>query len=162
MREMNQSFLRNFKPVSSGKSLSFGRTLSLHKTVSFTKTVSVGLFLFLFSLVIFSCKREATQWQVYDYPEMNGTAYISFNKNKVKGIICADVQGIQGRMNISHEATIEQFENLKEKFEEYGATYKGLTETPDIKDYPDLSAYLTFVLSDDELHELWRNLGLEE
>ena len=98
---------------------------------------------------------------IFDYPEMNGRAYLIYKHKKVKGIICADIQGIQGRVCLSHPCNQEEYLALKEKFEKLGARYLGKTKSPDIKEYPDLSAYLTFIMSDDEMHQLWRELGLE-
>ena len=119
------------------------------------------------SCLMSACHRANTaqissEWQIFDYPDMNGTAYIIFKNNKVKGIICANVAGIQGRVNLSHECTKEQYDALRERFESFGARYLGKTDKPDLTDYPDLSAYLTFIMSSDEMHELWQNLGLEE
>lgn len=42
------------------------------------------------------------------------------------------------------------------------ATYVNSSEQPDLTDYPDLSMYLSFVMSSDELHEIWACLELEE
>lgn len=76
-------------------------------------------------------------------------------------VLCADVAGIQGRFNLSHECTVSQFLELKQNLINYGAEYLGETKNPEVKNYPDLSMYLTFVISSDELHEIWKTLGLE-
>ena len=76
-------------------------------------------------------------------------------------VLCANVAGIQGRFNLSHECTDSQFLKLKQNLIDYGAEYLGETKNPEVKNYPDLSMYLTFVISSDELHEIWKTLGLE-
>ncbi|MBQ5998105.1 MAG: hypothetical protein IJL70_01370 [Treponema sp.] len=125
------------------------------------------LTLLITAALLASCKRASKivrtdiEWQKYTYKDYNGYLYTSFEKNKMNGLLCADVAGIKGRLEISHDCTKEQYQNLKFRLQNSGATWLCQTQTPDIAEYPDLSMYLTFVISSDELHEIWKNLGLE-
>ena len=98
---------------------------------------------------------------VIDYKDYNGYLYTSFKNQKMNGLLCADVAGIKGSLKISHDCTEAQYTALKEKLSENGADWLCETTSPDTADYPDLSMYLTFVISSDELHEIWKSLGLE-
>ena len=128
-----------------------------------------GFFFILFtvflSATITSChavkKEEPAVWQKYTYKDYNGYLYTSFKNQKMNGLLCADVAGIKGSLKISHDCTEAQYTALKEKLSENGADWLCETTSPDTADYPDLSMYLTFVISSDELHEIWKSLGLE-
>ncbi len=133
-----------------------------------TKLTNFFLLILLITTALFtSCKRAQKaartdiEWQKYTYKDYNGYLYTSFKKNKMNGLLCADVAGIKGSLKISHECTEDQYDALKERLSENGATWICETNTPDTTDYPDLSMYLTFVISSDELHEIWKSLGLE-
>ena len=122
------------------------------------------LFTVFLSATITSChaeKNEAVVWQKYTYKDYNGYLYTSFKNQKMNGLLCADVAGIKGSLKISHDCTEAQYAALKERLTENGAAWICETTSPDTADYPDLSMYLTFVISSDELHEIWRSLGLE-
>lgn len=117
-------------------------------------------------MIFISCKRTENfdslkAWQKFTYSDYNGFLYIQHNENRMDAVLCADIAGIQGRFNLSHECTDSQFLKLKQNLIDYGAEYLGETKNPEIKNYPDLSMYLTFVISSDELHEIWKKLGLE-
>lgn len=117
-------------------------------------------------MIFISCKRTENfdslkTWQKFTYSDYNGFLYIQHKENRMDAVLCADVAGIQGRFNLSHECTDSQFLKLKQNLIDYGAEYLGETKNPEIKNYPDLSMYLTFVISSDELHEIWKTLGLE-
>ena len=118
-----------------------------------------------FAAIISSChavkKEEPAVWQKYTYKDYNGYLYTSFKNQKMNGLLCADVAGIKGSLKISHDCTEAQYTTLKEKLSKNGADWLCETTSPDTADYPDLSMYLTFVISSDELHEIWKSLGLE-
>lgn len=115
--------------------------------------------------IFFSCTKTLSKgkniWYKYTYADYNGYLYVSEKNGMLKGIICADVSGIQGSIKIEHECTSEQFENLKIKLSEMGLEFIETVSRPNLKGYPDLSMYLTFVISYDELNDLWKTLGLE-
>lgn len=101
-------------------------------------------------------------WEKFSYKDYNGYLYVTLNSEKeLLGILCADISGIKGRLRLNHVCSEEQFKNLKNNLCDMGANYLGAEKTPDFSDYPDLSMYLTFVISHDELDEIWQKLGLE-
>lgn len=119
----------------------------------------------VFSFLALSCHRaepELDSWSVFTYEEYDGRLYASQFNNKVYIVLCGNFAGIEASLKLNHECSPEQFEIFKEKLVEAGCESKGEAEKPDIEGYPDLSQYLTFVFSSDELHELWAQFGLEE
>ena len=118
----------------------------------------------LVSSCFFSCHRAEPfpqSWSKFTYEEYDGLLYAALQGEKVKIVLCGNFAGIEASVKIDHKCSEEQFELFKEKLVEMGCLYLGEFEKPEIKDYPDLSMYLTFVFSSDELHELWAQFGLE-
>ena len=128
------------------------------------KKISVVLICF-FSFLVLSCHRaepELDSWSVFTYEEYQGRLYASHFKDRVYIVLCGNFAGIEASLKLNHACTQEQFEIFKEKLVEAGCESKGEAEKPDVEGYPDLSQYLTFVFSSDELHDLWTQFGLEE
>ena len=128
------------------------------------KKISVVFICFL-SFLVLSCHRaepELDSWSVFTYEEYQGRLYASHFKDKVYIVLCGNFAGIEASLKLNHACTQEQFEIFKEKLVEAGCESRGEAEKPDVEGYPDLSQYLTFVFSSDELHDLWTQFGLEE
>ena len=128
------------------------------------KKISVVLICFL-SFLVLSCHRaepELDSWSVFTYEEYQGRLYASHFKDRVYIVLCGKFAGIEASLKLNHACTQEQFEIFKEKLVEAGCESRGEAEKPDVEGYPDLSQYLTFVFSSDELHDLWTQFGLEE
>ncbi len=128
------------------------------------KKISVVLICFL-SFLVLSCHRaepEHDSWSVFTYEEYQGRLYASHFKDRVYIVLCGNFAGIEASLKLNHACTQEQFEIFKEKLVEAGCESRGEAEKPDVEGYPDLSQYLTFVFSSDELHDLWTQFGLEE
>lgn len=128
------------------------------------KKISVVLICFL-SFLVLSCHRaepELDSWSVFTYEEYQGRLYASHFKDRVYIVLCGNFAGIEASLKLNHTCTQEQFEIFKEKLVEAGCESRGEAEKPDVEGYPDLSQYLTFVFSSDELHDLWTQFGLEE
>ena len=121
-------------------------------------------FLFIFIALIFSSCRlnQPKTWSKYSYEQYDGYLYIGQKGKKIHIVLCLNVAGIEGSFKMQHECTPQRFETVKQKLNELGATYLGDVAKPDTENYPDLSAYITFVMSSDELHQLWVQFGLEE
>ena len=128
------------------------------------KKISVVLICFL-SFLVLSCHRaepELDSWSVFTYEEYQGRLYASHFKDRVYIVLCGNFAGIEASLKLNHACTQEQFEIFKEKLVEAGCESRGEAEKTDVEGYPDLSQYLTFVFSSDELHDLWTQFGLEE
>lgn len=128
------------------------------------KKISVVLICFL-SFLVLSCHRaelELDSWSVFTYEEYQGRLYASHFKDRIYIVLCGNFAGIEASLKLNHACTQEQFEIFKEKLVEVGCESRGEAEKPDVEGYPDLSQYLTFVFSSDELHDLWTQFGLEE
>ncbi|MDE5899696.1 MAG: hypothetical protein K2H09_10625 [Treponemataceae bacterium] len=122
------------------------------------------------ALASVACKKDAPKtdsaqqrpvWHTFSYEEYNGILYTAWEAGTAKGVLCGTIAGISGSVRLNHACTAEQFEVLKERLVENGADYLGTADEPDLDGYPDLSAYLPFVMSSDERDALWRSLGLE-
>lgn len=137
--------------------------MSRMKKILFVFYIFISLFFFV------SCIRPKLPeenpsfvWEKFSYKDYNGYLYVTLSDNEeLFGILCADVSGIKGRLRLNHSCNEEQFKNLQKNLCDMGASYLGAEKTPDFSDYPDLSMYLTFVISHDELDEIWQKLGLE-
>ena len=129
--------------------------------------ITVFAFIFL-SVFISSCHRaqlipEGTEWKKFTYEDYNGYLYTAQYNGKVHGILCFNYIGLQGHAILEHDCTPEQYKKIPDNIiNNLNATYLGDSDKPDLTDYPDLSMYLSFVISNDELHEIWANLELEE
>lgn len=123
----------------------------------------ICVLLFAFSAIgCASLKPKPTLWQQFSYPEYEGYLYIARTAdNTLHLAICGNFMGIEASIRTTHACTEEQFSALKGILESQGCSYKGEVFEPDTSNYPDLSAYLTFIFSSDELHELWKGYGLE-
>ena len=128
----------------------------------------IAFLLVLFSLTIMSCHQkekipEGTVWEKFIYEEYGGYLYVAHYNEKVHGILCFNYLGLQGHAILEHECTEEQYKKIPELLvQNLEATYVNSSEQPDLTDYPNLSMYLSFVMSSDELHEIWACLELEE
>ncbi len=123
------------------------------------------IFASLFLLTFFSCvrgERQNVTWQKYRYKDYDGFLYISNSNDILTVNIVAVFAGIEAQIKMTHECTREQFENIKEKLLEYDAEYVGEVDKVDTKNYPDLSGYISLVLSYDDIHAIWQEFGLEE
>lgn len=126
------------------------------------------LLISLISLIFTACHKkdsipEGIVWHKFTYEEYGGYLYVSHYNEKVHGILCFDYIGLQGHARLEHECTEEQYKDIPELLvKNLEATYVNSSEKPDLSDYPDLSMYLSFVMSSDELHEIWACLNLEE
>ncbi len=123
------------------------------------------VFICFLSFLVISCHRaepELDSWSVFTYEEYQGRLYASQFKDKVYIVLCGNFAGIEASLKLNHVCTPEQFEVFKEKLIEAGCESKGEAEKPDVEGYPDLSQYLSFVFSSDELHDLWKQFGLED
>lgn len=124
---------------------------------------SFYFFALLFTLLIITgCSKNKNLWKRYSYPEYKGYLYTQFEEGKVNAVICGEMSGIRGAMKLDHVCTQEQYDELHQKLIEQNGEYMGLVRKPKTWGYPDLSAYLTFVFSYDELHGIWCDFGLEE
>lgn len=117
---------------------------------------------------IISCHKRNTlpdnlTWDKYSYEDYDGFLYVTHFDEKVTGILCFNYIGLQGYAKLEHACTEEQFKDIRKNItENLNADFLGTSEKPDLTEYPDLSAYINFVVSSDELHEIWQELGLEK
>lgn len=115
-----------------------------------------------------SCHREekipeGTIWHKFTYEEYGGYLYVAHYNDKVHGILCFNYIGLQGHARLEHECTEEQYKKIPQNIiDNLVAEDLGTSDKPDLTDYPDLSMYLSFVMSSDELHDIWVKLELEE
>lgn len=122
-------------------------------------------FLALFVLLLASCHRAIPpapeSWRVFSYPEYGGTLYAARQENVLLLVVCGSFSGIDASLRLRHECTESQFAVFAERLVEAGCADLGEAVSPDTEGFPDLSVYLSFVLSSNELHELWSRFGLE-
>ena len=122
-------------------------------------------FLFLVMFFVFSCHRAEPlpeSWDKFTFPEYQGFVYSAQMNEKVYLVLCGNFAGIEASLKINHACTVGQYEIFKEKVVEAGSEKIGQVPAPETEGYPDLSVYITFVFSSDELHDLWAQFGLEE
>ena len=128
----------------------------------------------------FSCKKKAPQadsgtaasgkpqqaivWHRYYEPQNKAFLYISEKDGTLSAVVCTYVAEIDldCSFRLSHPCTQEQFALVQEKLVENGMEPRGSTDKPDTAGYADMSDYIPFVLSSDELAQLWLRLGLGE
>ncbi len=118
----------------------------------------------LISFLVVSCHRadpEPENWNKYTLPEYQGYVYAGQRNDKLHLVLCGNFAGIEASLKIKHDCTDEQFEIFKEKVIEAGSEALGEVPAPETEGYPDLSVYVKFVFSSDELHDLWHQFGLE-
>ena len=114
---------------------------------------------------VFSCHRAEPlpeSWDKFTFPEYQGFVYSAQMNEKVYLVLCGNFAGIEASLKINHACTAGQYEIFKEKVVEAGSEKIGQVPSPETEGYPDLSVYITFVFSSDELHDLWAQFGLEE
>lgn len=111
-----------------------------------------------------SCAQKPAQWQKYTYPEYDGYLYLAHTPAKGGTLhlaLCGNFSGIEASVRIQHACTQMQFAALGTILAGQGLSYVGDVSAPDVTGYPDLSAYISFVFSSDELDELWKSYGLD-
>ena len=111
-----------------------------------------------------SCHRadlEPEVWQKFTFPEYQGFVYAGLKDEKLHLVLCGNFAGIEASLKIKHDCTEEQFEIFKQKVVEAGSEFIEEVPAPETEGYPDLSMYITFVFSSDELHDLWSQFCLE-
>ncbi len=126
--------------------------------------------LLLFSFIIMSfvcvcCKKRqpVAEWYEYYEAEHDVRAYVSNSEEALHVVLCLYVSEIDSNcsLRLDHACTAAQFTELRQRLEQRGVEYRSPVAEPDTEGYPDLSPYIPFVLSSDERHEIWRELGLE-
>ena len=123
------------------------------------------VFVCFLSFLVLSCHRAEPlpeNWDKFSFTEYQGFVYSSQMNEKVYLVLCGNFAGIEASLKINHDCTAEQYEIFKEKIVEAGSEKIGQVSAPETEGYPDLSVYITFVFSSDELHDLWAQFGLEE
>ena len=129
------------------------------------------IMLFLSISVIVLCvwrknskRQRAAEWYEYYEPERNARVYVSNNAETLHVVLCLNVAEIDTdcSLRFDHACTEDQFGTIRELLERRGLEYRAVVAAPDTEGYPDLSQYIPLVLSSDERHAIWRELGLEE
>ena len=64
-------------------------------------------------------------------------------------------------MHYKHDCTEAQFENIKKKLEAHGAKEEEPVAEPVVEGYPDMTGYLSFFVTKDQLEEVWKSLAEE-
>ena len=123
--------------------------------------------LLIFSAVLFitRTKNKTAQpqepWHEYIEEEHNARIYIQHADQNIAIVACLSIAGIDCSIHLNHTCSTEQFSRVQDILLQNKATYKGTVSQPDTTDYPDLTDYLPLVMSSDEMHEMWAQLGLE-
>ena len=116
--------------------------------------------LLIFTAIIFIAriKNKAAQpqevWHEYIEEEHNARIYIQHIDQNIAIVACLSI-------HLNHSCTTEQFTKVQDILIQNKAIYKGTVSQPDTTDYPNLTDYLPLVMSSDEMHEMWAQLGLE-
>lgn len=140
-------------------------TMNIQRNTKFFILISIVLTILISGCSLFHRTPKVPKdavWNKYTYYEYDGFLYTTWEKGMMYGIICANVAGIQGSFILTHKATEEQFYKVHENLLRLELDFIEETKVVDKTDYPDLSMYLSFIMSHDELYELWGELGLEE
>ena len=126
------------------------------------------LLLVLALLCAFSCKKETKPaepepepvilWSYFTYPDYNAHIYLKLENDKAEAICCGSANMIVGRIRLTHDCTEAQFETIKNKLVENGATEEAPVAEPLIDGYPDMTSYLSFFMSKDKQEEIWTGL----
>ena len=125
------------------------------------------LLLVLALLCAFSCKKETKPeaepepvilWSYFTYPDYNAHIYLKLENDKAEAICCGSANMIVGRIRLTHDCTEAQFETIKNKLVENGATEEAPVAEPLIDGYPDMTSYLSFFMSKDKQEEIWKGL----
>ena len=105
----------------------------------------------------------APVWHSYYEPKNKAFLYLNISGGKLTAVVCTHVVEIDTdcSFKLIHECTDEQCERLQALLSDYGIEPRGTAEKPDTAGYADMSDYIPFVMSSDELHDLWCRLGLE-
>lgn len=106
-------------------------------------------------------EKRITQWHEYFEQEHNSRIYLNNQKEDISIVVCTCIAGIECSIHLNHSCTEEQFSAIQNMLKQNGIEYRGIAEQPDTEGFPDLTDYLPLVMSSDEMHEMWRQLGLE-
>lgn len=132
------------------------------------KTAARIFFLLCMGLLacsLFSCRRHEPapqNWRSFRETQHDARLYAQCQQDTLNVVVCAEIAGIACSVRLDHACTQEQFGVLCERLTEYGAEDCGEVSAPDTEGFPDLTGYLPLVLSADELHRIWYDLGLED
>ncbi|MBQ3319124.1 MAG: hypothetical protein IJG75_01230 [Spirochaetia bacterium] len=130
------------------------------------------IFLLLAGALLFvsGCKKEAKPepaeepvilWSYFTYPDYNAHIYLKLEYDKAEAICCGSANMIVGRVHLTHDCTASQFETIKKKLIEQGATEEESVAEPMVDGYPDMTSYLSMFLSKDKQEEIWKSLVQE-
>lgn len=102
-----------------------------------------------------------TVFTAKDFPD--ATLYAGHKDGTLYAVVVGDFNGIMGHVVLTHECTPEQFDYAITQVGNFGGEMLGTVDKIKFnrRKYPDHSIYVTWVLSYDERHELWKTLGLE-
>ena len=123
------------------------------------------IFTFFMLLTLLSCSKNRVikgEWDCYMLEGYDAVLYLKLKGNNVEATLAGNFAGIECSIVLTHECSKEQYEKAKVIIKENNGEYIGKRYSIDKKTYPDLSMYIPFVFSQDELHELWEMFGLEE
>ena len=123
-------------------------------------------------LCVIGCKKEAKPapepepepvilWNYFTYPEFNAHIYLKLENEKVDAVACGSANKIVGRIHYKHDCTEAQFETIKKKLEAHGAKEEEPVAEPVVDGYPDMTGYLSFFVTKDQLEEVWKSLAEE-
>jgi len=134
-------------------------------------TYSMRKFFLILALltVIFTiaCKKEVKEvplqenvilWNVYSYPDYNAKIYLKLDNDKLSAIICGSANKIVGRINLEHSCSEKEFATIQKKLLDRKLIEEEKVREPIIDGYPDMTAYLPMVLTDEKQEEIWNAL----
>ena len=97
-------------------------------------------------------------WSYFTYPDYNAHIYLKLENEKVDAVACGSANKIVGRIHYKHDCTEAQFETIKKKLEAHGAKEEEPVAEPVVDGYPDMTGYLSFFVTKDQLEEIWKSL----
>ena len=100
-------------------------------------------------------------WSYFTYPDYNAHIYLKLENEKVDAVACGSANKIVGRIHYKHDCTEAQFETIKKKLEAHGAKEEEPVAEPVVDGYPDMTGYLSFFVTKDQLEEVWKSLAEE-
>lgn len=123
-------------------------------------------FLSVLIISLFSCSKrpewEGCEFHIFSVKEYDVKLYAGFKKNMFYAVVAGDMEGIECSVVLKHACTASQFDEAISRLKDLTDNYYGTTNEIDLEKYPDLSAYVSLVLSYDDRREIWTSLGLEE